>query len=369
MAKVELTKVTKKYDGADDYTIRETDLVIHDKEFMILVGPSGCGKSTTLRMIAGLEDITSGEVKIGSRIVNDVPPKERDIAMVFQNYALYPHMNVYDNMSFGLKLRKYSKAEIESRVIEAAKILGIEDLLSRKPKELSGGQRQRVALGRAIVRHPHVFLMDEPLSNLDAKLRVHMRAEIIKLHQRLETTMIYVTHDQVEAMTMGDRIAIFNKGVIQQVGNPQEIYKFPANIFVAGFIGSPAMNFFKGKLKKQDGKTVFSGDGVEFTVTSEQCGKLGAYSKPEIIIGIRPENMFLEDFSKVPSTVENTIKAVIDVIEPMGNEYFLSMKIQSKSFTIRVDGDAKPVLNEMINLIINRDSVRFFDAESEELIC
>ena len=369
MAKVELVKVMKKYEGADDYTIRETDLVIKDKEFMILVGPSGCGKSTTLRMIAGLEDITSGEISIGNTVVNDVPPKERDIAMVFQNYALYPHMNVYDNMSFGLKLRKYSKTEIEKRVIDAAKILGIEDLLGRKPKELSGGQRQRVALGRAIVRHPHVFLMDEPLSNLDAKLRVHMRSEIIKLHQRLETTMIYVTHDQVEAMTMGDRIAIFNLGVIQQVGNPQEIYKYPVNIFVAGFIGSPAMNFFKGKLIKEDKKIKFSGEGIEFMLTSEQSEKLSSYEKQEIIIGIRPENIFLEDFSKVPSTSDNTIKAVVDVIEPMGNEYFLCMKIEDKSFTIRVDGDAKPVQNTMINLIISRDTVRFFDPETEKGIC
>jgi multiple sugar transport system ATP-binding protein len=367
MAQVLLKDVYKKYETRDEYTVKGVNLEIKDKEFMILVGPSGCGKTTTLRMVAGLEDITKGEVYIGDRLVNDVPPKDRDIAMVFQNYALYPHMNVYDNMAFGLKLRKTPKSEIDRRVLEAAKILGIEDYLSNKPKELSGGQRQRVALGRAIVRNPKVFLMDEPLSNLDAKLRVHMRAEIIKLHQKLETTIIYVTHDQVEAMTMGDKIAIFNNGIIQQVGRPQEVYKNPANMFVAGFIGSPSMNFFKGVVVKEDSNLYFKTDAFKLKLFSEIKEKLQSYVDKKVIIGLRPENFQVKGNTTLKED-GNLVKAVIDVIEPMGNEYFLNLKAGKDSFMIRVSSKVNPVAGESIELLVDMEEIRVFDITTEKNI-
>src|SRR5512143_1230482 len=312
MANVLYDHVTKEF--GDVVAVNDLNLAIDDKEFIVLVGPSGCGKTTALRMLAGLEEITKGEVRIGDRIVNDVPPKDRDIAMVFQSYALYPHMSVYDNMAFGLKLRKTPKQDIKRRVQEAAEILGIQDMLNRKPRQLSGGQRQRVALGRAIVREPKVFLFDEPLSNLDAKLRGAMRSEITKLHQRLATTFIYVTHDQIEAMTMATRIAVINKGILQQLDTPQNLYDRPNNLFVAGFIGSPAMNFFPGKLRKDNGKLLV--DTGDFTVAIPPK-KAGPYEKAvgnDIIFGIRPENIHDSNFVP-PNTDVVKVPVKVDVTE------------------------------------------------------
>jgi len=324
MASVTLKKVTKRYPGLAEDTVKPTDLDIKDQEFMIFVGPSGCGKSTTLRMVAGLEDITSGEIFIGERLVNDLPPKDRDIAMVFQNYALYPHMNVYENMAFGLKLRGTPKHVIDEKVREAADILGLQELLDRKPKQMSGGQRQRVALGRAIVRNPQVFLMDEPLSNLDAKLRVQMRAEINKLHKRLETTVIYVTHDQTEAMTMGDRICVLNGGYVQQVDTPQTVYDHPANRFVAGFIGSPSMNFIDCRFEKG----ILKGNGVEIQLPKKTLKGLMKWEGVEVVLGIRPEDIYSPaeaPFKAVDG--ENTFEAVIEVTEPMGSENYFYLKV------------------------------------------
>src|SRR5512134_2459973 len=289
MAQVVLRELNKKYDEV--HAVKNVNLTIHDKEFMVLVGPSGCGKTTTLRMVAGLEDITSGEIAIGDRIVNDLPPKDRDIAMVFQNYALYPHMSVYDNMAFGLKMRKFPKAEIQKRVQDAAEILGIQELLTRKPRQLSGGQRQRVAVGRAIVRHPQVFLFDEPLSNLDAKLRVQMRAELKRLHERLETTAIYVTHDQVEAMTLGSRVVVMKDGLVQQVGEPLELYGRPANRFVASFIGSPAMNFADVGINEHGGAVYAEASGLKLKVPADRSARLAAYKGQTVTLGIRPEDL------------------------------------------------------------------------------
>jgi multiple sugar transport system ATP-binding protein len=323
MAKVSLKNVSKIYQGdkgSDARAVTDFNLEIQDREFVVFVGPSGCGKSTTLRMIAGLEEITTGEICIGDRRVNDVPPKDRDIAMVFQNYALYPHMSVYENLAFGLKLRQYPKAEIKKRVNEAAKILGIESLLDRKPKSLSGGQMQRVAVGRAIVRQPKVFLFDEPLSNLDAKMRVQMRAEITKLHQRLQATMIYVTHDQIEAMTMGNRIVVMKDGVIQQIDAPLALYNEPKNLFVAGFIGSPSMSFVNGKLKDGPGDSVIfkeSGDGViDLRLAGRPAAK--AFAGRDVVLGVRPEAIDLAQSSeKAPGS---RFQALVDLIEPMGAE-------------------------------------------------
>jgi len=328
MAKVTLKHVYKKYAGDKGQQItavEDFNLEINDREFVVFVGPSGCGKSTTLRMIAGLEEITEGDVTIGERRINDVPPKDRDIAMVFQNYALYPHMSVYDNMAFGLKLRKYPKAEIDKRVREAAAILGIEQYLERKPKALSGGQRQRVAVGRAIVRQPAVFLFDEPLSNLDAKMRVQMRAEITKLHQRLKATMIYVTHDQVEAMTMGERIVVMKDGVIQQVAAPLELYHQPVNQFVAGFLGSPPMNFLKGTLSEEDGQIVFQeaeGGVVKLKLGARPSAK--PYLGRQLTLGLRPEDCDLLPANK--SGVVNTIDALVDMVEPIGAETYFYLQ-------------------------------------------
>jgi multiple sugar transport system ATP-binding protein len=317
MAQIKLKDLTKEFDKGV-VVIRDLDLKIDDGEFLVLVGPSGCGKSTTLRLIAGLEDITRGEIYIGDKMVNNIPPKDRDISMVFQNYALYPHMTVFDNMAFGLKLRKFKKQEIKERVEEAAEILEIRDLLNRKPKQLSGGQRQRVALGRAIVRKPSVFLFDEPLSNLDAKLRVQMRTEIKKLHKRLKTTMVYVTHDQVEAMTMGDRIAVMKDGIIHQVDDPLNLYNCPNDLFVAGFIGSPAMNFLHVKIL-DNGKLVADEGKIKVDIPDSHKEKIYPYIGKSIVLGIRPEDIFLEQQSK------DSVKVLlnVEVFEPMGSETFI----------------------------------------------
>ncbi|MFA7344996.1 MAG: sn-glycerol-3-phosphate ABC transporter ATP-binding protein UgpC [Terrimicrobiaceae bacterium] len=338
MAKVTFTNVCKIYPGdkgADVTAVRDFNIEIPDREFVVFVGPSGCGKSTALRMVAGLEEISRGDIFIGEKRVNDVPPKDRDIAMVFQNYALYPHMSVYENMAFGLNLRKFPKAEIRKRVDEAAAILGLEQLLERKPKALSGGQRQRVAVGRAIVRQPKVFLFDEPLSNLDARMRVQMRAEIIKLHQRLRATMIYVTHDQVEAMTMGARIAVMDavmnpetglkEGVIQQVDTPLKLYNGPANLFVAGFLGSPPMNFLKGTLRKEGDRVVFkeAGGGAVEPDLGIRPAAMTSIGK-EVILGIRPENCDLVPHGNPPP--ENSFQAVVDIVEPMGAETYFYLQ-------------------------------------------
>ena len=351
--------------------VSDFTLDIEDKEFIVLVGPSGCGKSTTLRMVAGLEEISEGELYIGDKLVNDVAPKDRDIAMVFQNYALYPHMTVYDNMAFGLKLRKTPKAEIERRVREAAKILDIEHLLNRKPKALSGGQRQRVALGRAIVREPKVFLMDEPLSNLDAKLRVQMRTEITKLHQRLQTTFIYVTHDQTEAMTMGSRIVVMKDGFIQQVDTPQNLYDYPTNRFVAGFIGSPAMNIFNAKLEKR-------GDGVYATFGNNAIkvptGKLqkfvsDSYIGKEVYMGVRPENIHDEE-GFINAYANATIDVNVEVTELMGSETYLYLKTTGKDENIiaRVDPRSTSRAGDKIKVALDVNHLHFFDKDTENTI-
>lgn len=366
MARVTLKNLVKVYEGVSEPTIKNIDLDIKDKEFMILVGPSGCGKSTTLRMIAGLEDITDGEISIGEQIVNDLAPKDRDIAMVFQNYALYPHMSVYDNMAFALKLRKVPKDEIDKKVREAAKILSIEEYLERKPKALSGGQRQRVALGRAIVREPKVFLMDEPLSNLDAKLRVQMRAEIIKLHRKLNSTIIYVTHDQVEAMTMGDRIAIFDKGIIQQCDTPAVVYSRPNNMFVASFIGSPSMNFIKGRF---DGQNVITGN-VTIPVKNIH-EELKAYKDKDVILGIRPEHIYTPDSSmaKVAGySDDELISASVDVIEPMGNEKHCNLLVEGKIIVVRLEPEVRTEYNETVRIFMNREKMHFFDPATQKRI-
>jgi multiple sugar transport system ATP-binding protein len=362
MAKVVLKNLWKKFD--DVIAVNDMNSTIEDKEFVVLVGPSGCGKTTTLRMIAGLEDVTEGEIYIGDRLVNGVPPKDRDIAMVFQNYALYPHMNVYDNMAFGLKLRKTPRAEVEKRVSEAAKILKIEDLLKRKPKQLSGGQRQRVALGRAIVRDPKVFLMDEPLSNLDAKLRVQMRTEIAKLHERLKATIIYVTHDQTEAMTMADRIIILKDGLVQQIGTPQEVYDNPVNMFVAGFIGSPAMNFLDATVTNQ---MTFKSDFFELGTTDniKKVIKDNNLTGQEVVIGIRPEDLedsnFVQDISS-----KNTITANVEVTEPMGSEIYLYIDIEGVLMTARVNPRSKYRSNDKATLYVDVDKVHMFDKKTEK---
>ena len=365
MANVTLTDLTKVY-ARTVTAVDRINLEIHDKEFLVFVGPSGCGKSTTLRMIAGLEDITSGEVRIADRVVNLIPPKNRDIAMVFQNYALYPHMSVYDNMAFGLKLRKLPKAEIHKSVQEAAETLGITDYLQRRPKELSGGQRQRVAVGRAIVRKPKVFLFDEPLSNLDAKMRVQMRTEIKRLHHKLETTMIYVTHDQVEAMTMGDRICVMKDGLIQQVADPLTIYEKPANLFVAGFIGTPPMNLFHGRLERT-GKTFCFTDGdinlalpASWNKVAEQQG-----DKP-VVFGVRPENIGHKDAAAELSSPK--LRARVEVVEPMGAETNLNLKTEHASLIATVDPHIRPKVDEIIELPIDLSMAHLFDAESEKMI-
>lgn len=362
MAGIKLEHIYKHY--SDTVTaVKDFNLEIEDKEFIVFVGPSGCGKSTTLRMIAGLEEISEGDLFIGDRRVNDVAPKDRDIAMVFQNYALYPHMNVFDNMAFGLKLRKFKKSDIKNRVNNAAQILGIENLLHRKPKELSGGQRQRVALGRAIVREPQVFLMDEPLSNLDAKLRVQMRAEITKLHQRLQTTVVYVTHDQIEAMTMADRIVIMKDGLILQVGSPKEVYDYPDNVFVGGFIGSPAMNFVNGKLEND----IFIVGDQQLKIPEGKMKFLNKYKGKEVILGIRPEDIHDEPVF-VESSPDSVISAYVDVAELMGAETFLYSKISDNDFIARVDSRTDVKNGQTVKLAFDMNKIHFFDLETEERI-
>jgi len=362
MAKVVLENVWKIYPG-DVVAVQDANLEIEDQEFVVLVGPSGCGKSTTLRMVAGLEEISKGSILIDGRKVNDVPPKNRDIAMVFQNYALYPHMTVYKNMAFGLKLRRYPKAEIDQRVQEAADILGIQHLLQRKPKELSGGQRQRVAVGRAIVRKPKAFLFDEPLSNLDAKMRVQMRAEISKLHTRLSSTMIYVTHDQVEAMTMGDRIVVMKDGFIQQVAPPLELYDHPANQFVAGFIGSPPMNFFSGKLTQKEGGIFFEEGTFAVRAEDSQASRLAPFVGKEVAFGVRPEDVADALFVTNPNP-QQMIKARVDVVEPMGSEVYLYMDTGKHTFTARVDAHDTADVNQELNMVLDMKKAHFFNAES-----
>ncbi|GAA0608158.1 sn-glycerol-3-phosphate ABC transporter ATP-binding protein UgpC [Craurococcus roseus] len=335
MAQVSLRKIVKEYEGGVQ-AVKGIDLDIADKEFVVLVGPSGCGKSTTLRMIAGLEEISGGEISIGGAVVNDIPPRDRDIAMVFQNYALYPHMSVYDNMAFGLMLRKFDKAEIRRRVENAARILDIGELLDRKPKALSGGQRQRVAMGRAIVRDPKVFLFDEPLSNLDAKLRVQMRTEIKKVHQTVRTTTVYVTHDQVEAMTLADRVVVMNGGIIEQVGPPQELYHRPATRFVAGFIGSPAMNFIPARLENGAGALRLNlPDGVTLPVPAERTGRYAAHAGKEVLFGIRPEHL-TEARGDGRQNVA-AFEATPEVIEPMGAETLVIFPMGGQEVTARLD--------------------------------
>jgi multiple sugar transport system ATP-binding protein len=365
MAEVRFEHVTKQF--GDVVAVNDLSLEIPDKEFLVLVGPSGCGKSTALRLLSGLEEITNGNIYIGDHLVNNVPPKDRDIAMVFQSYALYPHMSVYDNMAFGLSLRKTPKAEIGHRVKEAAHILGIEELLKRKPRQLSGGQRQRVALGRAIVREPAVFLFDEPLSNLDAKLRVQTRAELSKLHQRLGTTFIYVTHDQVEAMTMASRIAVMNAGVIQQVGTPQELYERPDNVFVAGFIGSPAMNFFEVTVKGNRDKMYLDTDTFHVAVPSQKVAMLLPYLEKGIIFGIRPEHIHIPEY--MPSgIVVSSVQARVDVTELMGNEFFLYLLSGNKQFMARVDARTMVRPGQDIEVVFNMANMHIFHPETGKAV-
>ncbi|PIQ88325.1 MAG: glycerol-3-phosphate ABC transporter ATP-binding protein [Candidatus Omnitrophica bacterium CG11_big_fil_rev_8_21_14_0_20_42_13] len=366
MAQVSLRNISKVYAGAVK-AVDNISLGIENKEFMVLVGPSGCGKSTTLRMIAGLEEISEGKLYIGDRFVNDIPAKDRDIAMVFQNYALYPHMTVFENMAFGLKLRRYPKQEIVNRVNEAADILGIKKLLERHPRELSGGERQRVAVGRAIVRKPLVFLFDEPLSNLDAKLRTQMRTELHKLHARLKSTMIYVTHDQVEAMTLGDRIAVMKDGILQQVDAPVDVYDRPKNKFVASFIGSPPMNFMSGRLIKKNGKIYFEEGRILVKIVDSMKNKLADFLNKEIIMGIRCENIYDKLFvSDAPP--ENIVKASCEVIEPMGSEVYLYLNTGKHTFIARVGGHDKPQVGQDMELVFDMNKVHFFDKATEETI-
>ena len=362
MSSISLKNVYKIFDDGTT-AVNDFSLEIADKEFIILVGPSGCGKSTTLRLIAGLEHITKGELKIGDRIVNDVAPKDRDIAMVFQSYALYPHMTVYKNMAFGLELRKMSKDEIDKRVREAARVLDIEHLLKRKPKALSGGQRQRVALGRAMVRSPSVFLLDEPLSNLDAKLRTNMRTEIKKLHQRLGTTFIYVTHDQTEAMTMGDRIVVMKDGVIQQVDSPQNLYKYPQNMFVAGFIGSPQMNFLDAEVKSKNGKIILSLAENELDVTDSfaKTNEIKEYFNKSVKVGIRPEDVTVDN-EFIVKNPDKVLTAKLEVSELMGSESYLYLDYSGQKLTARVAADSPA--NETVELGILTDRIHLFDPNS-----
>ncbi|MHC5249775.1 ABC transporter ATP-binding protein [Enterococcus sp. HY326] len=367
MVDINLKHVYKKYDNAENYSVTDFNLDIKDKEFIVFVGPSGCGKSTTLRMIAGLEDITEGDLVIDGTVMNDVAPKDRDIAMVFQNYALYPHMTVYDNMAFGLKLRKYDKADIKKRVENAAEILGLTEYLQRKPAALSGGQRQRVALGRAIVRDAKVFLMDEPLSNLDAKLRVAMRAEIAKLHQSIGTTSIYVTHDQTEAMTMADRIVIMNAGFIQQIGSPSELYDEPVNVFVAGFIGSPAMNFFNVQIK--DGYAVDKNGQFSLKIPEGRYAVLKdmGYEGKDMTFGIRPEDVHTEQII-LDSNPEAKVRAEVVVSELLGAESMLYVKVGAHEFISKVDARDFHRPGEVVEMAFDMNKSHYFDKETEQRI-
>jgi multiple sugar transport system ATP-binding protein len=355
MATVTFDHVWKRY--GDVVAVNDFNLEIQDEEFLVLVGPSGCGKTTALRMVAGLEEISDGTLKIGDRVVNDLAPKDRDVAMVFQSYALYPHMTVRDNLAFGLKLRKLPKADIEKRVNEAARIIELTNLLDRKPKQLSGGQRQRVALGRAIVREPAVFLMDEPLSNLDAKLRVQTRAEIARLHQRLKVTIIYVTHDQVEAMTMGDRIAVMNAGILQQVGPPQELYERPVNKFVAGFIGSPSMNFINVNVAREDGRTMLKNANLELAVPERFAANLAA-AGDALTAGIRPEHLEIGDGAAASDV---TLRATVDVVEFLGNEELLHVRVGEHDLVAIVDASHRVKPGDVVDMRVPIEKVHLFD--------
>ena len=363
MANVVFEHVTKRFDETE--AVQDLSLEIADGDFLVLVGPSGCGKSTALRMVAGLEEVSEGTIRIDDRAVNHIPPGQRDVAMVFQSYALYPQMSVYDNLAFGLRNQGVAKSEIDRRVREAAKILDLEELIKRKPRQLSGGQRQRVALGRAIVREPVAFLMDEPLSNLDAKLRVQTRAEILKLQQRLGTTTIYVTHDQVEAMTMGDRIAVMNRGVLQQVGTPEELYTTPVNVFVAGFIGSPAMNLVRvGSSTTDGGKPVLRGDGLGLELPERLAGAVG--SKGSLVVGFRPEHLRVAASDPDPSDVR--IPATVDVVEYLGDEQLVHLHAGDVNLVARVPVEPRARPGQDVNLTLPPSKLHVFDAESEEAI-
>jgi multiple sugar transport system ATP-binding protein len=368
MAKVILKNLTKIFPGKVKVTaVDHINLEIKDREFVVLVGPSGCGKTTTLRMIAGLEEITSGEIYIDGRLVNEVLPKDRDIAMVFQNYALYPHMSVYKNMAFGLVLRHYPKAEIDKRVKEAAEILGITNLLHRKPKALSGGQRQRVAVGRAIVRKPKVFLFDEPLSNLDAKLRVQMRAELKRLHMKLQSTMIYVTHDQTEAMTMGDKIVVLKDGIIQQVDDPISLYDKPVNKFTAGFIGTPPMNFMEGTIFRRDSGFYFDEGTFQVKLLEDHYDRIQKYEDKKVILGIRPchiyDRLFVSD-----ANADNTLPATVEVVELMGAEKHIYLKTKKNNFVAVMDSHVEMTVNQDIEVVFDLNKVYLFDYDTEEAI-
>ena len=368
MASVVFEQVTKRFDT--DTVVKDLNLTVHDQEFLILVGPSGCGKTTSLRMLAGLEQVTQGNIYIGDRRVNTVPPKDRDIAMVFQSYALYPHMTVYENMAFSLQLHGTAKSDIDKQVNAAARQMGIEALLNRKPKELSGGQRQRVAVCRAIVRNPAIFLMDEPLSNLDAKLRVQARAEISKLHKKLGTTFIYVTHDQVEAMTMGSRIAVMNQGILQQVDTPAHLYRHPNNLFVAGFIGSPAMNTFSATLINQDGEFYIKNEAFQVKLPDrrEALMAIAPYSGKEVIFGIRPEAIHDPQYVP-PDIIPATLTATVSLTEMMGNEIILYLTLPNKQECIaRVDPRSTLSQTESVQIVLDLSSSYLFDANSEQMI-
>jgi multiple sugar transport system ATP-binding protein len=363
MARVAMRGLNKMYD--DVHAVIDVNLDISDQEFVVLVGPSGCGKTTTLRMVAGLESITGGHISIDEKVVNELPPMDRDIAMVFQNYALYPHMTVYDNMAFGLKMRKFDKPEIEKRVKEAADILGIQELLKRKPRQLSGGQRQRVALGRAIVRHPRVFLFDEPLSNLDAKLRVQMRVELKKLHERLGTTAIYVTHDQVEAMTLGDRVVVMCDGRVQQVGDPMELYNQPANRFVAGFIGSPAMNFAQVRIAAENGSLWAESDAMRIKVPAPIVERLGRYAGMEATLGVRPEDLRI---AGAGDDQDLSFDVGVEVVERLGSEILLDVASGSTTMVASVEPTSTAKVHETLRLAINPERIHFFDNTTEAAI-
>ena len=364
MAQVSVRKVVKAYETYQ--AVHGIDLEIADEEFVVLVGPSGCGKSTTLRMIAGLEEITAGEIWIGGDMVNDVPPRDRDIAMVFQNYALYPHMTVFDNMAFGLKLRKFPKDQIKTRVHDAAKILDIMPLLERRPKALSGGQRQRVAMGRAIVRNPRVFLFDEPLSNLDAKLRVQMRTEIKKVHQTVRTTTVYVTHDQVEAMTLADRVVVMNAGRIEQVGPPQELYHNPASRFVAGFIGSPAMNFLKAQVFDDGGLKVKIATGEVLAIPPQRFNRYAAFNGRPMTLGIRPEH--LTETHDVEKPGVQRMNANVDVVEPMGMETLVHFYVDGEALTARVNPETHAAPNEVLPLAVDMNQMHLIEPETGKVV-
>ena len=363
MADVTLENVCKVFPGGT-VAVDTFTLDIANQEFIVLVGPSGCGKSTTLRMVAGLEEVTSGTIRIGSRVVNDVPPKDRDIAMVFQNYALYPHMTVYKNMAFGLKLRRFPKEEIDRRVREAAKILGIEMLLERKPKALSGGQRQRVAVGRAIVRQPQAFLFDEPLSNLDAKLRVEMRAELKRLHHRLQTTVIYVTHDQAEAMTLGDRVVVMNEGRIQQVAPPLTVYDYPVNRFVAGFLGTPAMNFVSGRLTQSNGAVMFEVAAAKVRLPAPMAARVQTYVGKNVTLGVRPEDIGYAATGKFAGT-ENVLEATVRVVEPLGDEQIVHLAGPvDTNMVCKLDAHVKVAVDERMDTYLDMARVHLFDDQT-----